>query len=76
MATMAGFEPSTADHVICSVVGSAEEEMTLTQVADALFPGYSPQWVRERCRRLALAGMLEIDRTCRPSRVRLPGRRN
>lgn len=76
MATMAVFEPSTADHVICSVVDSAEEDLTLTQVADALFPQFSPQWVRERCRRLALAGMIEIDHTRRPATVRLAGRRS
>lgn len=74
-AAMAGFEPSPVDLEIRWCVGRADDGMTQTAICDRFFPGYSPQWVRERIRRMALAGLLEIDRTCRPSRVRLPGRR-
>ncbi len=76
LATMAEFEPSPVDLEIRWVVGRADDGLTQTQVCDRFFPNFSPQWVRERIRRLSMAGMLEIDRTCRPSRVRLPGRRN
>lgn len=75
MEAQTAFQPSTADHLICSVVNSAETAPTLTQIADALFPAYCSGWVRERCHRLRLAGILEYDTTQRPTRVRLTGRR-
>jgi len=70
------FEPSTADDAIRRTLARAENGLTITAIGNDLFPLYSPQWTRERIRRMALAGLLEIDTTTRPAIVRLPGRQN
>lgn len=75
-AVKAQFEPSDVDLQVQAVLGRADDGLTITAIANALFPAYQAGWVRERIRRLALAGLLEIDTTTRPATVRLPGRRS
>jgi hypothetical protein len=74
--TKTQFEPGTLDLQVQAILGTTADGLPIQTIADRCFPAWSPQWVRERIRRMALAGLLEIDTTTHPAIVRLPGRRN
>lgn len=68
------FKAGALDRAIVEDLAGTAREMTIQEIADRHFPRYSPQWCRERIRRMHLAGLLEIDTTTRPATVRLPRR--
>jgi|GEM_PF-4845666 DNA-binding Lrp family transcriptional regulator len=69
MATLTTFEPSTLDREILKLLHASPDGIPLPALADRLYPAWSPQWTRERVRRLKLVGLVDIDTTRTPSIV-------
>ena len=49
------------DELILKLVGR-EPGIPVARIADRIFPAYAPCWTRERCRRLALVGLIRVER--------------
>lgn len=75
-ATQIEYEPGAVGNETLAILACADldDGMTIRQIADQLFPKYKPVWIRETLRRMDLAGLVTIDHSVRPARVRLPGR--